>query len=143
MSAVPVTDEVLQRIRSGEYDLIIMNYANGDMVGHTGDFAAARQAMETLDNCLGRVVPAVLEAGGKLVITGDHGNAEQMTDPDNGGPHTAHTADNPVPAILVDPQRTGARLRPGVLADVAPTLLALMGLEQPPEMTGSPLFAKE
>jgi 2,3-bisphosphoglycerate-independent phosphoglycerate mutase len=143
MSAVPVTDEVLKRIRSGEYDLIIMNYANGDMVGHTGDFAAARQAMETLDNCLGRVVPAVLEAGGKLVITGDHGNAEQMTDPDNGGPHTAHTSDNPVPAILVDPQRTGARLRPGVLADVAPTLLALMGLKQPPEMTGSPLFAKE
>ena len=123
MSAVEVTDEVLARIAHADrYDLMVMNYANGDMVGHTGVLAAAIAAMETLDQCLARVVPALIAAGGRALVTADHGNAEQMIDPETGGPYTAHTVANPVPLILVDPT---AANRPAcapaeALCDVAP-----------------------
>ncbi len=139
MSAVAVTDEAVARIASGTYDLIILNFANPDMVGHTGILPAAIEAMEAVDTCLGRVVDAVLAAGGSLLITADHGNCEQMADAE-GKPHTAHTT-NPVPLILVDPERRQAPLKPGILADIAPTLLDLMGLEAPAEMTGKSLLA--
>ena len=138
MSADALTDEVLARIASDRYDLIILNFANPDMVGHTGVLAAAIEAMETVDRCAGRVVDAVLAAGGRLLITADHGNCEQMVD-ERGKPHTAHTT-NPVPLILVDPSRPQAQLRPGRLADIAPTLLEMLGLEQPAEMTGRSLL---
>ena len=142
MSAYLVTDQVLERIAGNpkNYDFIVMNYANGDMVGHTGVFAAARQAMEDLDKCLARVVPAVLEKGGKVLLTADHGNAEQMIDPQSGGPYTAHTVSNPVPLILIDQERKNCALKPGALCDVAPTLLYLMGLDQPAEMSGKCLI---
>ena len=106
MSATEVTDEVIRRIRQGTYDLIILNFANPDMVGHTGVLAAAISAMETVDSCTGRVVDALLEAGGCALITADHGNCEKMVDA-NGSPHTAHTA-NRVPLILVDPDNRHA-----------------------------------
>ena len=141
MSAVEVTDEVLGRIAADRYDLIVMNYANGDMVGHTGVMAAAVAAMETLDRCLARVVPAMLGAGGRVLLTADHGNAEQMIDPATGGPYTAHTVSNPVPLVLIDPQRREAPLRSGgALCDVAPTVLELLGLAQPEAMTGTSLL---
>ncbi len=138
MSAVEVTDEAVRRVASGEYALIVLNFANPDMVGHTGILPAAVTAMETVDSCVGRVVDAVLAAGGIALITADHGNCEQMDD-GAGSPHTAHTA-NPVPLILVDPQRPGTRLREGILADIAPTILALLGLPQPATMTGRSLL---
>lgn len=141
MSAVPVTEEMLRRIKSGDYDLMVLNYANGDMVGHTGIIAAAVKAVETVDECVGKVVDAVLAQGGALVVTSDHGNCEQMIDPATGGPHTAHTT-YPVDLIVVDDRLKGkgAKLREGgTLADIAPTLLALMGLPQPAEMTGKSL----
>ena len=134
MSAPEVTDRMVERIVSGVFDFIVLNYANPDMVGHTGILKAAIAAMETVDTCLGRVVEAVLAAGGSLLITADHGNCEQMLD-DQGNVQTAHSS-NPVPLILVDPDRRGQRLHPGILADLAPTILALMGLEKPIEMTG-------
>jgi 2,3-bisphosphoglycerate-independent phosphoglycerate mutase len=140
MSAFEVTEEVLRRIASGDYDLIVMNYANGDMVGHTGVYEAAVKAVEAVDSCLSRVIPAVLERGGTVLLTADHGNAEQMIDPATGGPYTAHTVSNPVPCILIDPARKQARMRSGALCDVAPTVLAMMGLDQPAEMTGRCLF---
>ena len=139
MSAPQVTEQVLERIASDTYQLIVMNYANGDMVGHTGIFEAAREAMEVLDACLARVIPAVLEKGGKVLLTADHGNAEQMIEPDTGKPYTAHTVANQVPLVLVDPTRKGAPLRAGALRDVAPTVLLLMGLPQPGAMTGRSL----
>jgi len=138
MSAPAVTDEVVGRVASGAYDLIVLNFANPDMVGHTGVSPAAVAAMETVDACVGRVVDAVLAAQGCLLITADHGNCEQMVDA-NGQPHTAHTS-NPVPLLLVDPTRRGATLRPGILADLAPTILELMGLPTPAEMTGRSLL---
>jgi len=140
MSAYQVTDEVLRRIKSEQYHLIVMNYANGDMVGHTGVFEAARQAMEHLDRCLAQVIPEVLDRGGAVLLTADHGNAEQMYDPLTKGPYTAHTVSNPVPCLLIDPQNRRARMDPGALCDVAPTVLALMGLVPPPAMTGRCLF---
>jgi len=137
MSAPEVTDRLVEAIRSGKYDAIVCNYANGDMVGHTGYFAAAVKAIETLDACVGRVVEAVREAGGEAVITADHGNAEQMRDEATRQAHTAHTL-NVVPFIYVG--RPQARVRDGgALQDVAPTLLAMMGLPQPAEMTGRSL----
>ncbi len=139
MSAPAVTDEVVRRIDSGKYDLIILNFANPDMVGHTGILEAAITAMETVDACLGRVVEAVLAAGGCLLITADHGNCEQMVDA-TGQPQTAHTS-NPVPLLLVDPDRRGGTIRQGILADLAPTILELMGLDKPAEMTGNSLLA--
>ena len=138
MSAGEVTDHVVQAIAAG-YDLIVVNYANPDMVGHTGDLAAAIAACEAVDRGLGRVLETLKAAGGAMIVTADHGNCETMIDPATGKPHTAHTT-NPVPVILVGGP-AGARLRPGKLADLAPTLLALMGLEKPDEMTGKNLLA--
>jgi len=138
MSAPEVTDEVVKRIAGGAYALIVLNYANPDMVGHTGVLAAAISAMETVDSCVGRVVDAVLAAGGRALLTADHGNCEQMDD-GSGTPHTAHTA-NLVPLILVDPARRDVRLREGLLADIAPTILQLLGLPQPAAMTGQSLI---
>lgn len=138
MSAPAVTDAVVQRIESDTYDLVVLNYANVDMVGHTGVIDAAVKAVETVDAGLGRVVDAVLHRGGAALITADHGNAEEMRTPD-GKPHTAHTT-NPVPCLLVG-GAPHARLRDGgILADLAPTLLALLGLPQPAEMTGRSLL---
>lgn len=139
MSAVEVTDEVVRRVTGGEYALIVLNFANPDMVGHTGILPAAIEAMETVDDCVGRVIEAVLAAGGGALITADHGNCEQMSDND-GSPHTAHTA-NLVPLILVDPQRQGCSLREGILADIAPTILAMLDLPQPEAMSGRSLLA--
>lgn len=138
MSAPEVTAAVLEEIGRDVYDCIVLNYANPDMVGHTGVLEAAVRALEVVDSCLARVVPAVLARGGAVLVLGDHGNAEQMLDED-GGPHAAHTS-NPVPFILVDERRRGARLRAGGLADVAPTLLELQGLPVPPEMEGENLL---
>ncbi len=138
MSCAEVTDRLVEAIRAG-YDLIVANYANPDMVGHTGDLKAAIAACEAVDAGLGRVVAALHEAGGAMILTADHGNCETMTDPVTGAPHTAHTL-NPVPVILAGGPE-GAHLRSGGrLADLAPTLLQLMGLEQPPEMTGQTLI---
>jgi 2,3-bisphosphoglycerate-independent phosphoglycerate mutase len=137
MSAPEVTERFVQAIEAG-YDLIVTNYANPDMVGHTGDLEAAKAACAAVDAGLGKVLAALEKAGGQMIVTADHGNCETMIDPETGGPHTAHTL-NPVPVILVgEPQ--GARLRDGRLADLAPTLLALMGLPQPDEMTGESLL---
>jgi len=138
MSAPQVTTEVLKRLQSGKYDLIILNFANMDMVGHTGVIEAAVRACETLDNAIGRIVKQVRSMCGTLLLTADHGNAEQMLDPNN-RPHTAHTT-NAVPFILVDDDRKEARLREGSLGDIAPTILEIMGLEQPMEMTGRSLL---
>ena len=137
MSSVEVTDHFVQAIKSG-YDLIVVNYANPDMVGHTGDLGAAIRACEAVDRGLARVVQALQKAGGAMIVTADHGNCECMVDPVTGGPHTAHTL-NPVPVILVGGAQ-GARLRDGRLADLAPTILELMGLAQPSEMTGQSLL---
>ena len=134
MSAPEVTDRLIERIGTGVFDFIVLNYANPDMVGHTGILEAAIAAMETVDACVGRVVDAVLAAGGSLLITADHGNCEQMLDA-QGNVQTAHSS-NPVPLILVDPEHRGQPLRQGILADLAPTILALMGLKKPVEMTG-------
>lgn len=138
MSADDVTKEVVSRVESGAYDLIILNYANPDMVGHTGVLPAAVEAMETVDRCVCQVVVAVLAAGGRLLITSDHGNCEQMTD-QSGGAHTAHTS-NPVPLVFVGNDLQGVELRDGILADLAPTILQLLGQPQPDEMTGSSLI---
>ena len=143
MSAPGITEEVLRRIDSGKYDFIVMNYANGDMVGHTGVFEAAKAAAEAVDRCLAKVVPEVLKVGGKVLLTADHGNAEQMIDPNTGGPWTAHSISNPVPCILIDPERTSAKMHEGALCDVAPTVLWMMGLDQPAEMTGRCLVEEE
>ncbi len=133
MSAPQVTDRLIAAIESGRYDVIICNYANPDMVGHTGNFEAAVRAIEALDACLGRLCEAATRAGGELLVTADHGNAERMRDPGTGQAHTAHTT-NLVPLIYVGrPARMGES---GALADLAPTLLHLMGIEPPAEMTG-------
>jgi len=137
MSAAEVTDHLVAAIEHG-YDLIVVNYANPDMVGHTGILAAAMAACEAVDRGLGRVLAALAAAGGAMIVTADHGNCETMVDPVTGGPHTSHTT-NPVPVILVGGPK-GADLRPGRLADLAPTLLHLMALPQPPEMTGKSLI---
>ena len=135
MSAYLVTDEVVKRIRSGKYDVIILNYANCDMVGHTGVFEAAVKAVEAVDTCLGRTLAAIGEMGGRAFVTADHGNADRMTD-EHGEPFTAHTT-NPVPFIAVGfPEGTRLRQEGGRLADIAPTMLQALGLPQPPEMTG-------
>ncbi|MFL4469531.1 2,3-bisphosphoglycerate-independent phosphoglycerate mutase [Tateyamaria armeniaca] len=136
MSSVEVTDRFIDAIKSG-YDLIVVNYANPDMVGHTGDLDAAIAACEAVDQGLARVLPVLKEAGGAMILTADHGNCEVMVDPDTGAPHTAHTT-NLVPVALIGAEGT---LNAGRLADLAPTLLHLMGLEQPVEMTGQNLIA--
>lgn len=138
MSAPEVTDKIVEAIENQRFDVIIVNYANGDMVGHTGVFSAAVAAVECLDSCVGRVVAALEKVGGEALITADHGNAEQMADVSTGQAHTAHTCE-PVPFIYIG-QRS-ATIRPGgVLADVAPTLLTLMGLPVPAEMTGTSIL---
>lgn len=137
MSAPQVTDALVDAIKSGKYDAIICNYANSDMVGHTGKFTAAVAAIEALDRCLGRVVDALEQAGGEMLITADHGNAEQMEDVVNDQPHTAHTQ-NPVPLVYVG--RPGRLAGNGALCDIAPTLLTLMGLAVPSEMRGHNLL---
>jgi len=140
MSALAVTDEMLRRIELDRYELMILNFANGDMVGHTGNLQAAIKAVETVDACVGRVVDAVLARGGAAIVTADHGNCEQMIDPATGGPHTAHTTYD-VDLIVCDDRYKGAKLREGGrLADIAPTLLALGGVAQPPEMGGRSLL---
>jgi len=137
MSAPEVTQHFVQAIKDG-YDLIVTNFANPDMVGHTGDLQAAIAACEAVDHGLGQVLEALEQAGGAMIVTADHGNCETMIDPETGGAHTAHTL-NPVPVILVGGPE-GARLHDGRLADLAPTLLQLMALEQPTEMTGRSLI---
>ncbi|WP_240342333.1 2,3-bisphosphoglycerate-independent phosphoglycerate mutase [Methylococcus sp. EFPC2] len=137
MSAPEVTDRLVEAIEGGEYDVIICNYANGDMVGHTGVLSAAIAAVETLDASLGRVLAALDRVGGELVLTADHGNAEQMIDPETGEAQTAHTV-NPVP--LVYRGSAGRLADGGNLADVSPTLLAILGLDRPAEMTGRSLL---
>jgi 2,3-bisphosphoglycerate-independent phosphoglycerate mutase len=139
MSAPELTDKAVTAIGSGKYDLIVLNFANPDMVGHTGSLPAAIKAVETVDHGLGRIVEAIDKAGGALLVTADHGNCELMRDPATGGPHTAHTT-NPVPVILHRATGEAGPLKDGRLADIAPTLLQLMGLEQPPEMTGQSLL---
>jgi 2,3-bisphosphoglycerate-independent phosphoglycerate mutase len=138
MSAPELTDKAVEAIKSGKYDLIVLNYANPDMVGHTGSLPAAIKAVETVDAGLGKIADAIGQAGGALLVTADHGNCEMMRDPETGGPHTAHTT-NLVPLLL-----TGAGnrllLAKGRLADIAPTLLELMGLPKPAEMTGVSLL---
>ena len=139
MSAYQVTEELLKRLDEEKYDDIILNFANADMVGHTGIFSAAVQAVEAVDACVGKLIEKLREKGGIAIITADHGNAEMMKD-EHGGPHTAHTCDM-APLVLVDDSRKGAKLRRGVLADLAPTMLELLGIPQPAEMTGKSLLA--
>jgi 2,3-bisphosphoglycerate-independent phosphoglycerate mutase len=145
MSAYGVTESVLEAVASDQYDVIIMNYANPDMVGHTGVLPATIKAVAVVDECLGRIANAVLAKGGGMLITCDHGNAEQMIDPDTGAPHTAHTT-NPVPCDVLVPDDSPlrhAKMRSGgKLADVAPTVLDMLGLPKAPEMTGSSLIER-
>lgn len=138
MSAPEVTDKLVAAIKSGDYDLIVCNYANGDMVGHTGSYEATLKAAEAIDASIKRVTDALLEVGGECLITADHGNAEMMVD-DQGRPMTQHTT-GPVDMIYVHGRQQPLTLQPGRLCDVAPTLLAMMNLEQPAEMTGKPLI---
>jgi 2,3-bisphosphoglycerate-independent phosphoglycerate mutase len=139
MSAPEVTDALVSRLADGTYGFFVLNYANADMVGHTGVIAAAVRAVETVDQGLGRVIEAVRARGGFALVTADHGNAEQMVDPETGDPYTAHTL-NPVPVLIAGEARH--RLRAGILADVAPTLLELLGLAPPAEMTGKSLIIR-
>ena len=141
MSAREVTEKVLARLTSHRDDLVVVNFANADMVGHTGNLPAAIEAVETVDACVGRVVDATLAQGGALIVTADHGNCEQMIDPESGVPHTAHTTYD-VELIIVDKRHLGAALRTGGrLADVAPTVLDLLGFATPDAMTGRSLLA--
>jgi 2,3-bisphosphoglycerate-independent phosphoglycerate mutase len=135
MSAPGVTDVLCDAIEKREHEFILCNYANGDMVGHTGSLPATIAAVETVDRCLARVVRSAERSGIRLLITADHGNCELMIDPATGGPHTAHTT-SPVPFLIVDPDGAGPLRKGGALCDVGPTLLSMLGLEQPPEMTG-------
>jgi 2,3-bisphosphoglycerate-independent phosphoglycerate mutase len=138
MSAPELADKAVGAIDSGKYDLIVLNFANPDMVGHTGSLSAAIKAVETVDAGLGRIADAIQKSGGALLVTADHGNCEMMRDPQTGGPHTAHTT-NPVPVMLVG-ARNRALNAEGRLADIAPTLLELMELPKPKEMTGASLL---
>ena len=140
MSAYEVTEKVLEAIDSEKYNCIILNFANPDMVGHTGNLEAAIKAVETVDECAGKIVSAIKSKRGNLIITADHGNAEQMIDLKTGEPHTAHTT-NLVPLILIT-EKEGIKLRQGKLADLAPTILELMNIEKPEEMTGESLIEK-
>lgn len=140
MSAIEVTDKVVEAIKSEKYDSIILNYANPDMVGHTGNLEASIKAIETIDNCVGRVIEEINKVNGVCLITADHGNSEQMIDYKTGEPHTAHTT-NPVPLILVGME--GVTLKTGKLADLAPTMLDIMGLKKPDEMTGESIIVKK
>src|SRR5688572_693738 len=140
MSAIEVCDEVVRRIESNAYDLIVVNFANGDMVGHTGVLSAAIKAVETVDACVGRILDALERVGGAAIVTADHGNCEQMIDPGTGGPHTAHTTYEVELSVVDDRFRGVKLLADGRLADVAPTALHMMGLPRPEEMTGRSLI---
>jgi len=140
MSAAGVTDALIKEIRSDRHDYIVCNFANPDMVGHTGVLAAAIKACETVDACVGRILAAVDLDRYALIVTADHGNCELMIDPATGGPHTAHTT-NPVPCILVDPDYQGKLIEEGSLRDIAPTILNYLGVPRPKEMTGRDLRA--
>lgn len=142
MSALEVTEKVLEAIQRNKYDMIILNYANPDMVGHTGDLAAAEKAVTTVDDCVGRLVKEIIKFNGHMLLTADHGNAEIMVNHKTGIPHTAHTT-NPVPLILISEQYRNARLRSGGrLCDIAPTMLDLAGIAKPAEMTGESLLER-
>jgi len=138
MSAPELTDQLVAAIESGEYDLIICNYANGDMVGHTGDYQAAMKAVEALDECLGRVEKSLLASGNCALVTADHGNCEQMMDYGSGQNHTQHTTEL-VPLVYIGQRPVSLSSGKGILADIAPSLLTLMGVAQPPQMTGTSL----
>lgn len=139
MNAPLLTEKLVAAITGGKYDVIICNYANPDMVGHSGNFDATVKAIESLDGCLAKVIDAAKSAGGELLITADHGNAELMQNPDTGQPHTAHTT-NPVPLIYVGERTLRFKPNHGALSDITPTMLYMMGLDQPVEMTGHCLF---
>lgn len=139
MSAYEVTDAVIKELNKGIYDMVILNFANADMVGHTGDMKAAVKAVETVDTCVGKITDLLLEQGGQALIIADHGNAEKMADPASGSAYTAHTT-NHVPCILVSKEHKEAHLHDGILADVAPTLLYMAGMKQPAQMTGHNLI---
>ncbi|MFR7993165.1 MAG: alkaline phosphatase family protein, partial [Lachnospiraceae bacterium] len=141
MSAYEVCDRFVDAIRSGKYDVIITNFANPDMVGHTGVESAAVRAIEAVDECVGRVVDAIKEVDGQMFLCADHGNAEQLIDYETGGSFTAHTT-NPVPFILINANPAYRLREGGCLADIVPTLLELMGMEQPKEMTGQSLLVR-
>ena len=139
MSAPELTDKLVAAIKSGQFDSIICNYANGDMVGHTGNFDAAVKAVEAVDQCLGRIKTALDEVGGQCLVTADHGNVEMMNNEESGQAHTAHTTE-PVPLVYIGPKAANIRLKSGILSDIAPTLLDLMGIDAPQEMTGTSLL---
>jgi 2,3-bisphosphoglycerate-independent phosphoglycerate mutase len=139
MSVEEVCDTLIEKIRSGEYDVIITNFANSDMVGHTGNEEAAIEAVACIDKCIGRVVETIEEVDGQMFICADHGNAETMVDEETGEPWTAHTT-NPVPFILVNYDPSYTLREGGCLADIAPTLIEMMGMEKPAEMTGESLL---
>ena len=138
MSAFEVTEKVIEEIKSSKYDCIILNFANPDMVGHTGKFDAAVKAIEAVDQCVGKIVPVILEAGGQILLTADHGNADDMLD-SSGNPVTAHSL-NPVPLVHIAETPVSSLAGGGRLCDIAPTMLKLMGLSIPPEMTGKSLI---
>jgi 2,3-bisphosphoglycerate-independent phosphoglycerate mutase len=140
MSAPEVTLETINRIKAGRYGFMVLNYANLDMVGHTGKLDAAIRACEVVDSCLSQVISNISNQGGIVLLTADHGNAEEMIDLKHGGPYTAHTLANPVPVLLIDPERPQVRLKDGILADVAPTILTLLNIPIPEEMTGECLM---
>lgn len=143
MSAYEVAEKAVELIRSRKYDVMILNFANSDMVGHTGVLDAAVKAVKAVDECVGKVIDAITEVGGEAIITADHGNSDMMIDPETQGPFTAHTT-SPVPFILVSDRYRGCKLRQdGILADIAPTLLQLMGLEKPEEMEGVSMISPE
>lgn len=141
MSAPEVTERVLAELARDIYQVVVVNFANGDMVGHTGILSAAIKAMETVDSCIGRIIDVVTAKHGQVLVTADHGNADQMIDYETGQCHTYHSL-HPVPCILVSDKFKGVRLRDGILGDVAPTVLEMLGIEQPPEMTGRSLIVK-
>jgi 2,3-bisphosphoglycerate-independent phosphoglycerate mutase len=138
MSAPGVTDVLVKAMSEGVHDFILCNYANGDMVGHTGSMPATLAAVEVVDQCLTRVMAAAQSTGATVLVTADHGNCEIMIDPETGGPHTAHTT-SPVPFVVVDPRGAAPLRSGGSLRDVGPTVMELLGLERPKEMTGRDL----
>jgi 2,3-bisphosphoglycerate-independent phosphoglycerate mutase len=142
MSAPGITDVLCRAIESRHHDFILCNYANGDMVGHSGKLDATIRAVETVDRCLARVLRSGESSGARVLVTADHGNCEQMIDPGTGGPHTAHTT-NPVPMVIVDPGGDRPLRGGGALKDVGPTILAMLGVEQPREMTGMDLRVRD
>ena len=141
MSAYPITDAAVGAITSQDYDLIVMNYANADMVGHTGIIPATIKALETVDACVGRVIEALMSVDGQMFVCADHGNADKMIEPGSGEPFTAHTT-NPVPFVLVNCKLAKGLDSGGKLCDISPTILDMMGLPQPKEMTGRSLLLK-